>query len=212
MGTNPEPAWQPLAIEAGAPLPKRPTDAGAQAARWAARCEASDAATPAVRLTALYAAVSDTILILERAQLLPADHEHGPNAWEAYLCTVGNQRFAAAMTGSLDTPARHYIVTTTSDDEEGPGVERFTMDLNQVRAWLLSWAVALEEQCTHEESYLGACVACGAVREHEDGHSIPLPVGCMGRGWYHDGSEDAEAMAQHRPRRSCPSCTRGGAL
>ena len=25
MGTNPQPAWQPLAIEGGAPLPKRPT-------------------------------------------------------------------------------------------------------------------------------------------------------------------------------------------
>ena len=95
---------------------------GADAARWASQVrEASDAAPYAERLAALYAAVADTILILERAQPLPADHEHGPNAWEAYLCTVGNQRFAAALTGSLDTPARHYIVTTTSDDEEGPG-------------------------------------------------------------------------------------------
>ena len=48
-----------------------PDQRGADAARWAARCEASDAAPYAERLAALYAAVADTILILERAQPPP---------------------------------------------------------------------------------------------------------------------------------------------
>lgn len=196
---------------APAPVPATPA---AQAAAWAASCEALDAASPTERLAALQALVETTVNHLERAGLMPADYEYVPDTNVGELrITAGNRQFTAGMTGSLDIPAAHFIVTTTDDDDTASATERTTIDLGAVRAWLMSWSVAAlvttEEPCTHEESYLGACVACGAPREYEDGYAPPLPVGCMGRGWYHDGSEDAEAMRQRRPRRSCPSCSAG---
>ena len=196
MGTNPQPAWQPLAIEAGAPLPKRPTAGEAlvrsvrerlakasnsydrfssydefnegvaqgfrgalrivesclaqltegtpaeQAAAWAASCEALDAASATERLVALHRVMDATVDDLERAELVPDDYQYTPRlSIGEFRILTGNLEFRAGMTGSLDTPAAHFIVTTSDDDDPGIAMERTTTDLGQVRAWLMSWTV-----------------------------------------------------------------------
>lgn len=115
------------------------------AAAWAARCEASDAATPAERAAALHTTVEGVVADLARAELLPVDHEYAMSAGESRVYS-GNLRFHAAMTGALDAPAAHYVITTFDDDgdpdNDGSGVERFTTDLGAVRSWLIAWAAA----------------------------------------------------------------------
>lgn len=125
-----------------AALEAEPTPA-AQAAEWAAACEALDAASPAVRLAALQATVEATVNDLERAGLVPADYEYVPdtNVGEFRILT-GNLQLRATMTGTLDTPAAHFIVITSDDDDPGVAMERTTTDLGAVRAWIMSWTVA----------------------------------------------------------------------
>lgn len=115
---------------------------GAQAAAWAASCEALDAASATERLAALHRVMDATVDDLERAELVPDDYEYVPdtNVGEFRILT-GNLQFRAGMTGSLDTPAAHFIVTTSDDDDPGIAMERTTTDLGQVRAWLMSWTV-----------------------------------------------------------------------
>lgn len=118
------------------------SDAGAEASDWAARCDADDAMTPTQSAAALHRTIEATVRDLERAQLLPIDHECVHDAMGDSLVWAGNRKFKACMTGSLDTPARHYLVTTSRDDDDEPGDERTTMDLAEVRAWLLAWGAA----------------------------------------------------------------------
>lgn len=68
-----------------------------------------------------------------------------------------------------------------------------------------------EDTCTHEEFYLGRCVACGESdgREFDPDDQPRIKAasemsGCQNRGWFHDGSEEAEAQAQGRAVRPCP--------
>lgn len=133
----------PWTVEREVPTADPLTDARTQAAQWAASCEAADAATPAERLTTMYAAVEDTVRLFERAGLLPADYQYVQDTgWQVARVYVGDLRFVVGMTGSLDTPAAHYVVTTSSDVADVHGSERFTRDLGEVRAWLAAWAVA----------------------------------------------------------------------
>jgi hypothetical protein len=116
--------------------------AGAQAAAWAASADAHDAATHSQRRDVLRDAVEATVRDLERAELLPVDHEYNyePNA-EISRVYAGTKVFAAELTGALDTPAAHYVVTTSDEaDDDDDAAERFTTDVNAVRAWLLAWA------------------------------------------------------------------------
>lgn len=118
---------------------------GTDAAAWVASCDADDAMTPQQRAVAMHTAVGQTVKLLERAALLPLDHEYvlDANVGESYVW-AGNLKFVVGMTGSIDTPANQYVVTTSSDDSNEPDdparTERFTVDLNTVRAWLLAWA------------------------------------------------------------------------
>lgn len=114
---------------------------GTEAAAWVAAGDAHDAMTPQQRAVAMHAAVEQTVTLLERAALLPLDHEYvlDPNVGQSRVY-AGNLKFVADMTGSLDTPANQYLVTTSRDDDDQLGQERFTVDLNTVRAWLLAWA------------------------------------------------------------------------
>jgi hypothetical protein len=114
----------------------------AQAAAWAASCEALNAASATERLAALQAAVEATVHDLDRAGLLPADYECVPdtNVGELRILT-GNLQLRAGMTGSLDTPAAHFLVTTSDDDDEQAATERTTTDLGAVRAWIMRWSV-----------------------------------------------------------------------
>ena len=65
----------------------------------------------------------------------------------------------------------------------------------------------MSDQCTHEVSEWDCCVACGYEIERDYDYELqeyrPL-TGCQGRGWYHDGSEQAEAFRQGRAPRPCP--------
>lgn len=112
------------------------------AAVWAAECDAADAMTPTESAAALHRTIEATVRDLERAQLLPIDHECVHDAMGDSLVWAGNRKFKACMTGSLDTPARNYLVTTSRDDDDEPGAERITNNLADVRAWLLAWGVA----------------------------------------------------------------------
>lgn len=67
--------------------------------------------------------------------------------------------------------------------------------------------------CTHEVTEWGRCVGCGDPIERDavdyddrasDKFHVPRPIGCMNRGWYHDGSEEHEAFVQKRSVRPCP--------
>jgi hypothetical protein len=131
-----------LHLPAAAPGPVPATPA-AQAAAWAASCEALNAASPAARLAALQAAVESTVDDLERADLVTSDYryEADTNIGE-FRVTTGNRQLRAMMTGSLDTPAAHFLVITSDDDDPGIAMQRTTTDLKQVRAWIMSWTVA----------------------------------------------------------------------
>ena len=111
-----------------------------EAATWAARCDADDAMTLRQRAAALHDAVEATVRDLERAELILIDHEyvHDANVGES-LVWAGNLKFVAGMTGQLDTPATHYLIRTSRDDDDEPGTERTTNNLAEVRAWLLAW-------------------------------------------------------------------------
>jgi hypothetical protein len=141
---TPEPEWFDAMAQRADVLETacgiRTPDAGAEAAAWAAQCDAEDSATPAQRAAALHRTIEITVADLERAQLVPIDHEyvHDANVGES-LVWAGNLKFVASMTGSLDTPARHYQVTTSDDKYDEPGDTRTTLDLAEVRAWLLAW-------------------------------------------------------------------------
>lgn len=68
--------------------------------------------------------------------------------------------------------------------------------------------------CPHYESEWGNCVACGAdttptpdeVAEMGAYLHRVTTTGCAGRGQYHDGSEDWDALREGREKRPCPSC------
>jgi hypothetical protein len=113
-----------------------------QAAVWAASCEALDASSATERLAALQDAVEATVHDLDRAGLLPDDYEYVPdtNVGELRILT-GNLQLRAGMTGSLDTPAAHFLVTTSDDDDEQAATERTTTDLGAVRAWIMRWSL-----------------------------------------------------------------------
>lgn len=146
---SPEPEWfdamaqRADVLETACGIKAEQGDAGAQAAAWAAQCDADDAATPAERLKAMHAAVEATVSDLERANLIPIDHELDidRNRGEANVW-ARNLRFTVGMTGSLDKPARHYLVITSRDDDDKPGDDRTTNNLAEVRAWLLAWGAA----------------------------------------------------------------------
>lgn len=148
---SPEPEWFDAMAQRADTLETacgiRASDAGAEAADWVARCDAEDAMTPAQRGEALRRTIEVTVRDLERASLVPLDHEYvyDANVGES-LVWAGNRKFVADMTGSLDTPARHYRVTTSDDGAaegtDGSRNERTTIDLAEVRAWLLAWAAA----------------------------------------------------------------------
>jgi hypothetical protein len=136
-------AFQAQQLEDLAALQHRDSEATASAARWADAEDAADAATPTHRCDMLRDAIAATVRDLERAELLPVDHEYDyePNA-EISRVYTGTHVFAAELTGALDTPAAHYVVTTSDETDDEAAVERFTTDLNAVRAWLLAWACA----------------------------------------------------------------------
>lgn len=146
---TPEPEWfdvvsfQAQQLEDLAALRQLDTSAGAQAAEWAAAEDATDAATPTQRRDMLRDAIAATVRDLERAELLPFNREHTYDPkMEISRVYVGTQVFTAEMTGAIDTPAAHYVVTTHDEVEDDSATERFTTDLNAVRAWLLAWACA----------------------------------------------------------------------
>lgn len=60
-----------------------------------------------------------------------------------------------------------------------------------------------DQCCTHEITEWGRCAGCGASME-SDREDHPIISGCGNRGWYHDGSEEAEALLQGRAPRPCP--------
>ena len=68
MATSPEPAWQPLAIEAGAPLPKRPTDGEAREVQGRDPVNRLDAIT--ARLEAARERSAETLRDLPQSRLL----------------------------------------------------------------------------------------------------------------------------------------------
>lgn len=146
---TPEPEWfdvvsfQAQQLEDLAALQQRDTSAGTQAAEWAAAADAADASTPTQRRDMLRDAIAATARDLERAELLPfnSEHTYDPDM-EISRVYAGTQVFAAEMTGALDTPAAHYVVTTSDEVDRDAATERFTTDLNEVRAWLLAWCVA----------------------------------------------------------------------
>lgn len=133
-------AQQAETLEARAAAADNPAS-GALAA-WAARCDASDAATPAQRFAALDATIETTVMDLARAEILPPDHlsDVDMDARQS-LVFVGDQMFVAALHGA-SAPTARYRVTTSTQDDTGPSSERITADLNEVRAWLLAWCVA----------------------------------------------------------------------
>lgn len=133
-------AQQAQTLEARAAAADQP-GTGALAA-WAARCDASDAATPAQRFDALDATIETTVMDLARAELLPPDHlsDVDLDARQS-LVFVGNHLFTATL-HKPDAPAARYRITTSTRDDTGPSSERITADLNEVRAWLLAWCVA----------------------------------------------------------------------
>lgn len=145
LGT-PEPEWfdamaqRAEVLETACGIPAR--DAGAEAAAWAAQADAEDAMTPAERTAALHRTIEAAVADLERAQLVPIDHEYVRDVMGDSTVWAGNLKFTAAITGSVDTPATHYLVTTSRDDDTEPGTERTTNNLAQVRAWLLAWGAA----------------------------------------------------------------------
>lgn len=113
-----------------------------QAAAWAASADEQDAWTPKERASHLQAAMTDLVKILSRGGVLPADAElvHDPAGYESRVI-AGNLCFVASLTGSIDTPARGYVVTTTDDGQaDGGPEERATVDLDMVRAWFTFWA------------------------------------------------------------------------
>ena len=72
---------------------------------------------------------------------------------------------------------------------------------------------AAVSDCTHEIVEWGNCAGCGheVEREYDDldlykARLARLPVGCAGRGWYHDGSEIEDALRAGRAPRPCPAC------
>ena len=72
---------------------------------------------------------------------------------------------------------------------------------------------AAVSDCTHEIVEWGNCAGCGQSieREYDDldlykARLARLPVGCAGRGWYHDGSEIEDALRAGRAPRPCPAC------
>lgn len=146
---TPEPEWfdavafQAQQLEDLAALQRSDGDTGTQAARWAADADAADNATPTQRRDMLRDAIAATVRDLERAKLLPFNSEHTYDpAAEISGVYAGTKVFAAELTGALDTPAAHYVVTTADEADDEAAAERFTTDLNAVRAWLLAWACA----------------------------------------------------------------------
>lgn len=68
------------------------------------------------------------------------------------------------------------------------------------------------DECTHEIVEHGCCAGCGTVLdsmwlEAAYPHLTPAELsGCQGRGWYHDGSEQEDAMKTGRTPKPCPYC------
>lgn len=74
-----------------------------------------------------------------------------------------------------------------------------------------------DDICTHEMVEFGSCVACGVPIEYDDAYveaayeakasqGIGPIQGCAGRGWYHDGSEQEDAIKTGRIPKPCPYC------
>ena len=73
-----------------------------------------------------------------------------------------------------------------------------------------------DDECTHEVSEMGLCVACGDELEYDDDYAPSIRAasqmsGCQNRGWYHDGSEQQEAFAMGRAPKPCPHHSGGTA-
>lgn len=142
---SPEPEWfdamaqRADVLETACGMNAEANGAGDQAAAWVASCDAEDAMTPAERAAALQRTIEATVRDLERAELLPLDHEYVHNPMGDSVVWAQHLKFTANMTGSLDTPARHYQVTTSDDRYDEPGDTRTTIDLAEVRAWLIAW-------------------------------------------------------------------------
>lgn len=68
------------------------------------------------------------------------------------------------------------------------------------------------DECTHEIVEYGCCAGCGIVLdsmwlEAAYPHLTPADLsGCQGRGWYHDGSEQEDAIKTGRIPKPCPYC------
>lgn len=158
---TPDTAWfvaasaDAAALERATPgdtTPSTPMPAIFQPAEYPSLHLAADLA-PRDRIAAMHLVVRDTVLDLERADLIPTDHEYTfvSGMQECHVYT-GNLRFIVGMTGMVDTPANCFVVTTSCDDCDDcdgvPGTERFADDLDTVRAWLLAWAAGAAYQAT----------------------------------------------------------------
>lgn len=108
---------------------------------------------PRDQIKAMHETVRDTVLDLERADLIPTDHEYTyvSGMQECHVYT-GNLRFIVGMTGMSDTPANCYVVSTSSDADDEPVTERFADDVGVVRAWLLAWAAKATYDQRHRDA------------------------------------------------------------
>lgn len=97
----------------------------------------------------LRSAVAHTVDILQRAECLPSGHELVMITNGAHLYGGPNVfvvRLADDEPGN--PPTGRFVVFTTDDDADGTGpgdamFQRFTNDLDDVRAWLTAWSVAI---------------------------------------------------------------------
>lgn len=111
------------------------------AAVWAAECDAADAATPAERAMQMRNAIEATVRLLDRAAVLGTDHEF------IWVAESGEARVHFGVHRFVVTPhdrsaARHgsYIVTTDDETEPSDHGQRVSVDVQEIRAWLVAWA------------------------------------------------------------------------
>jgi hypothetical protein len=97
----------------------------------------------------LRSTVAHTVDILRRAECLPELHELVMITNGAHLY-AGPAPFVVRLADDQtdNPPAGRYVVFTTDENADGsePGdavFQRFTNDLDDVRAWLTAWAVAI---------------------------------------------------------------------
>ena len=113
-----------------------------------------------------------------------------------------------ALSGAMHAlpPANAVRVCQCRADDERPA------DGDSPEAEAAANGAAVSD-CTHEIVEWGNCAGCGQSieREYDDldlykARLARLPVGCAGRGWYHDGSEIEDALRAGRAPRPCPAC------